>query len=79
MKRSEFFYNLPKELIAQTPIEPRDSSRMLVMHKATGELEHKIFRDVTDYLKPGKYSGAGWVFGLGEKKGDCIPFGSVLY
>lgn len=53
MKRSEFFYNLPKELIAQTPIEPRDSSRMLVMHKATGELEHKIFRDVTDYLKPG--------------------------
>lgn len=53
MKRSEFFYNLPKELIAQTPIEPRDSSRMLVMHKATGELEHKVFRDVTDYLKPG--------------------------
>ena len=53
MKRSEFFYNLPKELIAQTPIEPRDSSGMLVMHKATGELEHKIFRDVTDYLKPG--------------------------
>lgn len=53
MKRSEFFYDLPKELIAQTPIEPRDSSRMLVMHKATGELEHKIFRDVTDYLKPG--------------------------
>lgn len=53
MKRSEFFYNLPKELIAQTPIEPRDSSRMLVMHKATGKLEHKIFRDVTDYLKPG--------------------------
>lgn len=53
MKRSEFFYDLPKELIAQTPIEPRDSSRMLVMHKDGGELEHRIFHDVTDYFKPG--------------------------
>lgn len=53
MKRNEFFYDLPKELIAQTPIEPRDSSRMLVMDKKTGELEHKIFRDITDYMNPG--------------------------
>lgn len=53
MKRNEFFYDLPKELIAQTPIEPRDSSRMLVMDKKTGELEHKIFRDIIDYMNPG--------------------------
>ncbi len=53
MKRIDFFYDLPKELIAQTPIEPRDSSRMLVMNKKTGELEHRIFRDVIDYMNRG--------------------------
>lgn len=53
MKRSEFFYDLPQELIAQTPIEPRDSSRMLVMNKKSGELEHRIFRDVIEYMNPG--------------------------
>lgn len=53
MKRSDFFYDLPQELIAQTPVEPRDSSRMLVMNKNDGEIEHRIFRDVTEYFKPG--------------------------
>lgn len=53
MKRSEFFYDLPKELIAQTPIEPRDSSRLLVLDKETGAVEHRIFRDVTNYFRPG--------------------------
>lgn len=53
MKRSDFFYDLPQELIAQTPVEPRDSSRMLVMNKESGEIEHKIFKDVIDYLKAG--------------------------
>lgn len=53
MKRSEFFYDLPQELIAQTPVEPRDSSRMLVMNRKTGELEHKIFRDVIEYMNSG--------------------------
>ena len=53
MKRSDFYYDLPKELIAQTPIEPRDSSKMLVIDKKSGECTHRIFRDVIDYLNPG--------------------------
>ncbi|MFR8177268.1 MAG: tRNA preQ1(34) S-adenosylmethionine ribosyltransferase-isomerase QueA [Christensenellales bacterium] len=53
MKTSDFDYNLPQELIAQTPVEPRDSSRLLVYHRDTGVVEHKIFRDVIDYLNPG--------------------------
>lgn len=53
MKTSDFDYDLPQELIAQTPAEPRDSSRLLVYHRDTGAVEHKIFRDVIDYLNPG--------------------------
>jgi len=53
MKTSDFDYNLPESSIAQTPIEPRDSSRLLVLHRDTGELEHRIFRDVSDYLRAG--------------------------
>ena len=53
MKRRDFYYDLPKELIAQTPAEPRDSSRLLVMDKKTGEITHRIFRDITEYFKPG--------------------------
>lgn len=49
----DFFYDLPKELIAQTLAEPRDSSRLLVLHKDTGETEHRIFRDIIDYLHEG--------------------------
>lgn len=49
----DFFYDLPQELIAQTPAEPRDSSRLLVLHKDTGETEHKIFRNLIDYLHEG--------------------------
>ena len=49
----DFFYDLPKELIAQTPAEPRDSSRLLVLHKDTGKTEHRIFRDIIDYLHEG--------------------------
>jgi len=52
MKTSDFDYNLPESSIAQTPAEPRDSSRLLVLHRDTGELEHRIFRDVSDYLRP---------------------------
>src|SRR4030095_15528544 len=51
MKTSDFDYHLPEASIAQTPAEPRDSSRLLVLHRDTGELEHRIFRDMTDYLK----------------------------
>ena len=53
MKTSDFDYHLPESSIAQTPVEPRDSSRLLVLHRDTNELEHRIFRDVTDYLNPG--------------------------
>lgn len=53
LKKSDYYYNLPEELIAQTPAEPRDSSRLLVYHRENGEIEHKIFRDVADYLRRG--------------------------
>lgn len=53
MKTSDFFYELPQELIAQTPVEPRDSSRLLVLNKYDGSTEHRIFKDLTDYLNPG--------------------------
>lgn len=53
MKTSDFDYHLPPEMIAQTPVEPRDSSRLLVVRRDTGALEHRIFRDITDYLHPG--------------------------
>jgi S-adenosylmethionine:tRNA ribosyltransferase-isomerase len=52
-KKSDFYYELPEELIAQTPAEPRDSSRLLVYNRATDKVEHRIFHDVTDYLKAG--------------------------
>lgn len=53
MKTSDFYYDLPQELIAQTPMEPRDMSRLMVIDKNTGEVEHKIFKDLIDYLRPG--------------------------
>lgn len=52
MKTSDFYYDLPQELIAQHPIEPRDASRLLVMDRASGEIQHRHFRDVIDYLTP---------------------------
>ncbi len=52
-KVSSYYYDLPPELIAQTPIEPRDSSRLLVCNKQTGEMEHKHFYDIIDYLNEG--------------------------
>ncbi len=51
--KRDFYYDLPEELIAQTPAEPRDSSRLLVYDRATGKTEHKIFSDVADYLNGG--------------------------
>ncbi len=53
MKRCDFYYDLPQELIAQTPIEPRDSSRLLAMNKKSGEIVHRNFRDVIDWFRPG--------------------------
>ncbi len=53
MKTHDFWYDLPEELIAQTPLEQRDSSRLLVLNKNTGAWQHKHFYDVLDYLNPG--------------------------
>lgn len=53
MKTKDFYYDLPKELIAQHPEEKRDHSRLLVLDKETGEMEHKHFYDIIDYLKKG--------------------------
>jgi S-adenosylmethionine:tRNA ribosyltransferase-isomerase len=53
MKTSDFEYELPPELIAQTPVEPRDASRLMVVHRPTEQIEHRIFRDVGMYLQPG--------------------------
>ena len=53
MKLSDFDYILPKELIAQHPAKKRDESRLLVLHRDTGKIEHRIFRDITGYLNPG--------------------------
>ena len=53
MKLSDFMYDLPEERIAQTPIEPRDHSRLMVLHRDTHEIEHRHFYDIIDYLNPG--------------------------
>lgn len=52
-KTAAYDYNLPKELIAQDPAEPRDSSRLMVVHKKDGSTDDRIFRDITEYLNPG--------------------------
>jgi len=53
VKTSDFDYQLPKGLIAQTPVEPRDASRLMVLDRMTGAIEHRTFRDIVDYLRPG--------------------------
>ncbi len=53
MKVSDFNYNLPEELIAQTPIKKRDESRLMVLNRKENTIEHKIFKDIIDFLKPG--------------------------
>jgi len=53
LKRSSYYYNLPQELIAQTPTEKRDRSRLLCLNKSNGNIEHKTFCDIIDELKAG--------------------------
>ena len=53
MNVKDFYFDLPQELIAQDPLEDRSSSRLLVLDKNTGEMEHRHFRDITEYLRPG--------------------------
>lgn len=52
MRMADFDYELPPEAIAQEPVEPRDASRLLVLHRGQGRLEHRIFRDLPEYLRP---------------------------
>ena len=53
MNVSDFDYELPESAIAQAPVEPRDASRLLVLHRGRGTLEHRTFRDLPEYLRPG--------------------------
>ncbi len=53
MKVKDFYFDLPKELIAQHPLKKRDESRLMVLNKKSGEVEHKVFKDIIEYLKPG--------------------------
>lgn len=53
LKKSDYYYELPEELIAQTPAQKRDMSRLMVIDKNTGNIEHRYFHDIVDYLKPG--------------------------
>ena len=53
MKTSDFYYDLPEELIAQTPLERRDASRLMVLNRRTGEVTHRHFYDIVEYLNPG--------------------------
>lgn len=53
MKTSDFYYDLPKELIAQTPIEKRDASRLMTLERTTGAVEHHHFYELPDFLNPG--------------------------
>ena len=53
MKTHDFYYDLPQELIAQTPLEQRDASRLMVLNRQTGEISHRHFHDILDYLNPG--------------------------
>ena len=53
MKTDDFDFELPEELIAQTPIKERDHSRLLVLNRKDGSIEHKVFTDIVDYLEEG--------------------------
>ena len=53
MNVKDFYFDLPQELIAQDPLEDRSASRLLVLDKETGEVTHRHFRDIKEYLKPG--------------------------
>ena len=53
LKKSDFYFDLPQELIAQDPLEDRSSSRLLVLHRKSGRVEHRVFTDIVEYLKPG--------------------------
>ena len=81
MKTKDFYYDLPKELIAQTPLEPRDSSRLLLLDRNSGEVQHKHFYDIADYLEPGDCLVLNdsrvlpaRIYGIKEPTGACVEF-----
>ncbi len=81
MKTSDFYYDLPKELIAQTPVEPRDSSRLLLLGRNSGEIEHKHFYDIIDYLNEGDLLVCNdsrvlpaRIFGIKDETGARVEF-----
>lgn len=81
MKTSDFYYDLPKELIAQTPVEPRDSSRLLLLNRNDGKIEHKHFSDIIDALNPGDLLVANdsrvlpaRIFGIKKNTGARVEF-----
>ena len=81
MKTSDFYYDLPKELIAQTPVEPRDSSRLLLLGRNDGKIEHKHFYDIIDTLNPGDLLVANdsrvlpaRIFGIKKDTGARVEF-----
>lgn len=81
MKTSDFYYDLPKELIAQTPLEPRDSSRLLVLGRESGNIVHKHFYDIIDYLNPGDLLVCNdsrvlpaRIFGIKDETGARVEF-----
>ena len=81
MKTSDFYYDLPKELIAQTPVEPRDSSRLLLLGRNNGNIEHKHFYDIIDYLNEGDLLVCNdsrvlpaRIFGIKDETGARVEF-----
>lgn len=81
MKTADFYYDLPENLIAQTPIEPRNASRLMILHKKDGSLEHCIFKGLTEYLNPGDCLVINdtrvipaRIYGVKEKTGAVVEF-----
>lgn len=81
MKTSDFFYDLPEELIAQTPVEPRNSSKLMILDKKSGEIQHKIFSELTDYLNENDCLVLNdtrvipaRIFGVKEETGAVVEF-----
>lgn len=81
MKTSDFYYDLPDELIAQTPVEPRDSSRLLLLNRENGQIEHKHFYDIVDNLNEGDLLVANdsrvlpaRIYGIKDETGARVEF-----
>lgn len=81
MKTSDFYYDLPENLIAQTPVEPRNASRLMVLHRKDGSIEHRVFKDLAEYLNPGDCLVLNdtrvipaRIFGVKEETGAVVEF-----